>query len=245
MKSLVCAVKKCTTLDISSNGISATVIAGNLKRIQELDISGNILDGVNLRNILANCAGLSKLTLEHGANPGKKLLQFVNVADVIKKNSSSLLALNISRSIQAVTSNLKHCMSLMLATPIWPQAVAVLLLSLPVYLAYPSSLHSLSGLLRLKKKGLRYLQMVLSNVQAFVSFSLTITTSVMLVLQLLPLLLRNVTSSRYLMFPVTTLDIYASGHLLKPWKEVETSVNSTSLTMISSLMGRDSCVKLC
>ena len=115
LKSLVCAVKKCTTLDISSNGISATglkAIAGNLKRIQELDISGNILDGVNLGNILANCAGLSKLTLECGADPGKKLLQFVNVADVIKKNSSSLLALNISRSIQAVTSNLKHCIRL-------------------------------------------------------------------------------------------------------------------------------------
>ena len=119
LKSLASALRKCTTLDISSNAISSTglkAIAGILKRIKQLDISGNILDGVNLEIILAKCASLSKLTLKCITDPEKMSLQLPSVADVIKKNSLCLLALDISQNTQDCGAlaycNLKHCIQL-------------------------------------------------------------------------------------------------------------------------------------
>ena len=116
LKYLASALKKCTILDISSNGISITglkAIAGILKSIKQLDISGNILDGVNLEIILAKCASLTKLTLKCITDPEKNL---PSVVDVIKKNSSCLLALDISKNAQDCGAlaycNLKHCIQL-------------------------------------------------------------------------------------------------------------------------------------
>ena len=111
-------LKKCTTLDISSNSISSTgleAIASNLKNIQQLDISGNILDGVSFNIIFAKCASLSKLTLGCITDPEERSLQVLNVVDFIEENSSGLLILDISQCTQdyeALVSNLRCCMQL-------------------------------------------------------------------------------------------------------------------------------------
>ena len=108
-------LKKCTTLDIRSNCISATgleAIASNLQSIQQLDISGNTLDGVDLEPILAKCSSLCKLTLGRITHPDKESLQLLSVDNVIRKNSLSLLVLDVSQSAQgfeALAGDLKHC----------------------------------------------------------------------------------------------------------------------------------------
>ena len=114
----VLELKKCTTLDISSNCISATgleAIASNLQSIQQLDISGGTLHGDDLGMILEKCASLCKLSLGRITYPDKESLQLLNVANVIRKNSSSLIVFNISQcdqSFEALASNLKHCIQL-------------------------------------------------------------------------------------------------------------------------------------
>ena len=121
-KSLASSVKKCTTLDISSNRISSTglkAIAGHLRSIKRLDISGNTLYGVDLEKILANCTSLSKLTLGHITDPERKSIaiqsQWLNVTNVIRNNSASLLALDVGQStkgFEALAGNLVRCMQL-------------------------------------------------------------------------------------------------------------------------------------
>ena len=110
----VLELKKCTTLDISSNSISASglkSIAGNLKSIQLLDIRGNILDG---DMILEKCASLRMLTL--GSKEWSLHLLKLDVATVIRKNSSSLIALEVSHvhrtGCEALAKNLRHCSQL-------------------------------------------------------------------------------------------------------------------------------------
>ena len=110
----VLELNKCTTLDISSNGISSTglkVIAGNLKNIQQLDISDNFLDD---EMILAEHASLNKLTVRR-IDPEKRLFKLSNFANVIRRNSSSLLVLDISQinqNFEPLASNFKKCIQL-------------------------------------------------------------------------------------------------------------------------------------
>ena len=115
LKSLAPALKRCTTVDISSNEISLTglkAIARKLKSIQHLDVSGNNLDGVNFERFLARCSSLSKLTIGQISDPERKAL---NVANVIRKNSSSLRVLDVgegTEGIEALAIALKRCIQL-------------------------------------------------------------------------------------------------------------------------------------
>ena len=101
LRCLAFALKKCTTVDVSFNMISVTglkAIAGSLKNIQQLNISGNSQDG----------GSLSKLQLGHINNSDKESLQFLNAAKVTRDNSSSLLTLDLQHCVQLRELNVSH-----------------------------------------------------------------------------------------------------------------------------------------